>query len=69
MINPDELDVLRTALEKLESGSADLPQFESTFDTGAVSEVMQQVAERMQDNYPYFCLLYTSDAADDSVLV
>jgi glutamate/tyrosine decarboxylase-like PLP-dependent enzyme len=58
MINPDELDVLRTALEKLESGSADLPQFESTFDTGAVSEVMQQVAERMQDNYPYFHPLY-----------
>jgi tyrosine decarboxylase/aspartate 1-decarboxylase len=58
MINFDELDVLRTALEKLESGFADLPHFESTFDTGAVSEVMQQVAERMQDNYPYFHPLY-----------
>ncbi len=58
MINRDELDVLRAALEKLESGFADLPHFEATFDTAAVSTVMQQVAERMQDNYPYFHPLY-----------
>jgi glutamate/tyrosine decarboxylase-like PLP-dependent enzyme len=58
MINPAELDVLRTALEKLQTGFADLPRFESTFDADAVSEVMQQVAVRMQDNYPYYHPLY-----------
>lgn len=58
MINPAELDVLRAALEKLEAGYTDLPRFTPDVDVDAVSSVMQQVAERMHDNYPYFHPLY-----------
>ena len=54
MINTRELDLLRTALRTLEEGSQDLPDFTPSFDEGAVSEVITEVAERMQDNYPYF---------------
>ena len=58
MINPAELDVLRAALEKLEAGFADLPEFAPEFDVDAVAGVLQQVATRMQDNYPYHHPLY-----------
>jgi glutamate/tyrosine decarboxylase-like PLP-dependent enzyme len=58
MINPAELDVLRAALEKLETGFAGLPRFTPEFDVDAVADVLQQVAIRMQDNYPYFHPLY-----------
>ena len=54
MINTRELDLLRTALRTLEEGSQDLPDFTPSFDEGAVSDVIAEVAERMQDNYPYF---------------
>ena len=54
MINTRELDLLRTALQTLEEGSQDLADFTPTFDEGAVSDVIAEVAERMQDNYPYF---------------
>jgi tyrosine decarboxylase/aspartate 1-decarboxylase len=58
MINPAELDVLRRALDKLEAGYTDLPQFTPEFDVDAVTDVLQQVAVRMQDNFPYFHPLY-----------
>jgi tyrosine decarboxylase/aspartate 1-decarboxylase len=58
MINPAELDVLRAALEKLDAGFTDLPQFDPGFDLDAVTDVLQQVAARMQDNYPYHHPLY-----------
>jgi len=58
MINAAELDVLRAALQKLEAGFADLPEFAPGFDVDAVTDVVQQVAVRMQDNYPYFHPLY-----------
>jgi glutamate/tyrosine decarboxylase-like PLP-dependent enzyme len=58
MINPAELDVLRAALERLDAGFTDLPQFDPGFDPDAVTEVLQQVAARMQDNYPYHHPLY-----------
>jgi len=54
MINKQELDLLRTALDKLEEGSADLPEFTPSFDEDAVAGVIMQVAERMQDNFPYY---------------
>jgi hypothetical protein len=46
MINPAELDVLRlrAALQKLEAGFADLPEFATGFDVDAVTDVVQQVA-------------------------
>ena len=58
MINPAELDVLRAALEKLDAGFSELPRFAPEFDVDAVTDVMQQVATRMQDNYPYYHPLY-----------
>ena len=58
MINAAELELLRAALEKLEAGFAELPRFTPQFDADAVAEVLQQVAARMQDNYPYYHPLY-----------
>jgi tyrosine decarboxylase/aspartate 1-decarboxylase len=54
MINKQELDILRAALDKLEEGSADLPEFTPSFDENAVAGVITEVAERMQNNYPYY---------------
>lgn len=54
MINKVELKLLQRALEKLEAGFDDLPSIVPDLDEVAVGEVMDAVAERMQDNYPYF---------------
>ena len=54
MINKNEIKLLQAALEKLEAGFTDLPEFEPEFDAAAVGEVLGEVAERMQNNYPYF---------------
>ncbi len=47
------LDILAEALEKLDEGFSDLPEFEPQFDHQAVQHVLLEVAERLQDNYPY----------------
>ena len=54
MINPAELKLLQDALTTLAKGYTDLPEFTPQFDEESVSAVLQQVAERMQDNYPYY---------------
>lgn len=54
MINKRELELLGAALDKLEEGSAELPAFTPSFDDDAVAGVLMEVAERMQDNYPYY---------------
>jgi len=54
MINKSELKLLREALEKLEAGFSDLPEFNPALDEQALGDVLGEVAERMQDNYPYF---------------
>jgi hypothetical protein len=54
MINPAELELLRDALATLSKGYENLPEFTPEFDTEAAAEVLQIVAERMQDNYPYY---------------
>ncbi len=54
MINKTELQLLQQALEKLEQGYSHLPAFTPALDASAAAEVLQQVAERMQDNYPYY---------------
>ena len=58
MINPAELELLRQALATLSDGYADLPEFTPEFDPAAASDVLQRVARRMQDNYPYYHPLY-----------
>lgn len=54
MINPAELELLRKALATLAEGYEDLPPFTPEFDTEAAAEVLQRVAKRMHDNYPYY---------------
>ena len=58
MINPAELRLLSDTLDKLVEGYAGMPAFTPEFDTEAVAKVLQTVAERMQDNYPYYHPLY-----------
>ena len=54
MINPAELELLQNALAKLAEGYEHLPDFTPDFDADAAAEVLQTVAKRMQDNYPYY---------------
>ncbi len=54
MINKNELQLLQQALEVLEQGYAHLPEFSPAFDAGEAADILQQVAERMRDNYPYY---------------
>ncbi len=58
MLEKGSLSLLAEALETLEKGFANLPSFEPSFDQAAVAGVLTQVAERMQDNYPYPHPLY-----------
>jgi glutamate/tyrosine decarboxylase-like PLP-dependent enzyme len=53
MINKRELDLLGHALEVLEAGTSDLPAFTPAFDADRAASILGEVAERMQDNYPY----------------
>jgi len=58
MINKNEIKLLRDGLEKLEAGFADLPRFAPDFDQEALAAIIDEVAERLHDNYPYFHPLY-----------
>jgi tyrosine decarboxylase/aspartate 1-decarboxylase len=58
MINAAELKLLQQALETLAQGYAELPEFTPEFDVEAASKVLQEVAGRMQDNYPYYHPMY-----------
>lgn len=48
-----DLNILKDALDTLAEGFSDLPDFTAQYDTAAVGAVLQEVATRMQDNYPY----------------
>ncbi len=52
------LSALASALKKLEEGFSHLPDIEYDFDLDRLTAVMHEVAERMQDNYPYHHPLY-----------
>lgn len=54
MINKTELKLLADALRTMESGYSELPDFTPELDEAALSVVLDEVAKRMQDNYPYF---------------
>jgi len=49
----EEIELLKGALERLSEGFGDLPAVETTLDTDRIRAVMDEVATRMQDNYPY----------------
>jgi len=53
-------ELLTRAAEVLEREFADLPAFRPAHeaDTGAISEVLEETARRLGDNYPYFHPLY-----------
>jgi glutamate/tyrosine decarboxylase-like PLP-dependent enzyme len=59
MLDQKSLSALAEALRKLDAGFAGLPEFEpQTAGSGRLEEVLGAVAERLQDNYPYFHPLY-----------
>ena len=58
MINPAELELLQSALARLAEGYDDMPDFMPDFDKERTTAVLQSVAEKMHDNYPYYHPLY-----------
>ena len=54
MFEKDTLKILEKALARLEDGFRALPAIEQNLDMDAMEAVMLQVAEKMQENYPYF---------------
>ncbi len=58
MIDPADTVLLEEALQTLEEGFADLPAFAPELDTERLRLVLQEVANRMRDNYPYPHPLY-----------
>lgn len=58
MINASEFELLQSAVERLAEGARELPDFAPDFDGAKAREVLDEVAVRMQDNYPYHHPLY-----------
>ncbi|HEY3278639.1 MAG TPA: hypothetical protein VGJ94_18630, partial [Syntrophorhabdaceae bacterium] len=59
MFEKESLSLLSRALDKLGEGFSDLPGIDGTGeDRGSMERVLFDVAERLQDNYPYFHPLY-----------
>ena len=57
-LEKQSLQILEQALGTLETGFSTLPAAEQEYDYDAIADVILEVAERMQDNYPYFHPLY-----------
>ncbi len=57
MYNKKSLPLLQKALEKLSEGFSGLPPFEQEI-PGEVEIILMEVAEKMQDNFPYHHPLY-----------
>ncbi len=53
-----DLPLLDEALKKLEQGFSNLPDVTPEADTGRMREILLEVAERMQDNFPFQHPLY-----------
>ncbi len=51
-------DLLRGALERLDESFGHLPAFEPRIDLKGIGDVLEEVAERMHDNFPYPHPLY-----------
>lgn len=58
ILDKESLRLLHTALDRLEAGFTDLPPISSENDLAAMERVLNEVAERLRDNYPYFHPLY-----------
>lgn len=57
MYNKQSLAILQKALDKLSEGFSSLPSFKQEI-PGEVEAILLQVAEKMQDNFPYYHPLY-----------
>jgi len=57
MYNKQSIQLLQKALDKLSEGFAGLPAFEQEMPAG-IEAILLQVAEKMQDNFPYHHPLY-----------
>lgn len=53
LVDRRELEILADALESLNEGFEHLPETAADLDTAAIAAVLQRVARRMHDNYPY----------------
>ncbi|HUS89773.1 MAG TPA: aminotransferase class I/II-fold pyridoxal phosphate-dependent enzyme [Desulfosporosinus sp.] len=53
LIENKSLDIFKDALELLEKGFQDLPEYDSNLDIAALRKILLKVAERMQNNFPY----------------
>ena len=58
MLELQSLTLLQEAAERLAQGFVDLPAFQTATDVAAIRTVLLEVADRMQDNYPYPHPLY-----------
>jgi glutamate/tyrosine decarboxylase-like PLP-dependent enzyme len=54
MLESATIGILGKALGKLEAGFNGLPDFEQDYDLEGIETVMMEVAELLQNNYPYF---------------
>ena len=55
----ESADVLRAAVDRLSEGFEDLPPTEARIPGGAeIARLLEEVAERLQNNYPYFHPFY-----------
>jgi glutamate/tyrosine decarboxylase-like PLP-dependent enzyme len=54
----ESLDLLRVALERLRAGFTDLPPISEPTGGPELERVLNDVADRLRDNYPYFHPLY-----------
>lgn len=57
MYNKESLAILQKTLDKLSEGFSNLPSYEQEI-PGEVEAILMQVAEKMQDNFPYHHPLY-----------
>jgi glutamate/tyrosine decarboxylase-like PLP-dependent enzyme len=58
MFDPSDIDTLTKSLNTLAQGFSHLPDSPSEYDREAVDAVLLEVAEKMQENYPYHHPLY-----------
>jgi len=57
-LETESLQLLTKSLETLEGGFAGLPEFSTAVDLEPMAGILNEVATRMQDNYPYAHPLY-----------
>jgi len=58
ILEKESITVLQEALDQLNKGFEKLPEYHPSVDMDALRKVMLEVAERMEDNYPYHHPMY-----------